>query len=70
MTAEGSQERFAKQEGSALLIIFDGGEKCFCIDSELIEVYRMAREKRCKMCKINYSKAPSFGYFASQNTYY
>lgn len=48
----------------------DGGEEYFCIDSKPIEVCRIARGKRCKMGKMNYSKAPSFGYCASQGTYY
>ena len=46
----------------------DGGEEYFCIDSKPIEVCRIARGKRCKMGKMNYSKAPSFGYCASQGT--
>lgn len=48
----------------------DGGEDYFCIDSKPIEVCRTARGKRCQMGKKDYSKAPSFGYCASQRTYY
>lgn len=48
----------------------DGGESFFCIDSKPIEVCRIARGKRCKMGKENFTKAPSFGYCASQRTYY
>ena len=48
----------------------DGGEDYFCIDSKPIEVCRTARGKRCEMGKKDYSKAPSFGYCASQRTYY
>ena len=48
----------------------DGGEDYFCIDSKPIEVCRVAREKRCTMRKNDYSKAPSFGYCASQKTHY
>ena len=48
----------------------DGGEDYFCIDSKPIEVCRTARGKRCQMDKKDYSKAPSFGYCASQRTYY
>ena len=48
----------------------DGGEEYFCLDSKPIEVCRTARGKRCKMGKGNYEKAPSFGYCASQGTYY
>ena len=48
----------------------DGGEEYFCIDSKPIEVCRVARGKRCKMGRNDYSKAPSFGYCASQKNYY
>ncbi len=48
----------------------DGGEDYFCIDSKPIEVCRVARGKRCTMGKTDYSKAPSFGYCASQKTHY
>ena len=48
----------------------DGGEDYFCIDSKPIEVCRTARGKRCQMGKKDYLKAPSFGYCASQRTYY
>lgn len=48
----------------------DGGENFFCVDSKPIEVCRTARGKRCKMGRDNFSKAPSFGYCASQGTYY
>jgi hypothetical protein len=48
----------------------DGGEDYFCIDSKPIEVCRTARGQRCQMGKKDYSKAPSFGYCASQRTYY
>ncbi|MGL4519540.1 MAG: IS982 family transposase [Phocaeicola sp.] len=48
----------------------DGGEEYFCIDSKPIEVCRVARGKRCKMGINDYHKAPSFGYCASQKSYY
>ena len=48
----------------------DGGEDYFCIDSKPIEVCRVARGKRCTMGKNDYSKAPSFGYCASQKSHY
>ena len=47
----------------------DGGEDYFCIEKP-IEVCRVARGKRCTMGKNDYSKAPSFGYCASQKTHY
>lgn len=34
----------------------DGGEEYFCIDSKPIEVCRVARGKRCKMGRNDYSK--------------
>ena len=49
---------------------FDGSERYFCIDSKPIEVCRIARGKRCKMCKTDFSKASNFGYCASQNAHY
>ena len=48
----------------------DGGENFFCVDSKPIEVCRIARAKRCKMGKEDFSRAPNFGYCASQSTYY
>ena len=48
----------------------DGGENLFCVDSKPIEVCRLARAKRCKMGKDDFSKAPNFGYCASQGMYY
>ena len=48
----------------------DGGESFFCIDSKPIEVCRIARSSRCKLGKSDYETAPSFGFCASQNTYY
>ena len=49
----------------------DGGEDFFLVDSKPIEVCRPARGKRCKMGQTgDFSKAPDFGYCASQNTYY
>lgn len=49
----------------------DGGEDFFVVDSKPIEVCRPARGKRCKMGRSgDFSKAPDFGYCASQNTYY
>ena len=48
----------------------DGGEDYFCLDSKPTELCRTARGKRCQMGKKDYSKAPSFGYCASQRTYY
>ncbi len=50
--------------------VIDGGESFFCIDSKPIEVCRIARSSRCKLGKSDYETAPSFGFCASQNTYY
>lgn len=51
--------------------IMDGGEDFFFVDSKPIEVCRVARGKRCKMGRTGeFSKAPDFGFCASQNTYY
>ena len=48
----------------------DGGEDIYCIDSKPIPVCRLARAKRCKMGKNDFSTAPSFGFCASQNTHF
>lgn len=49
----------------------DGSEDFFFVDSKPIEVCRPARGKRCMMGrKGDFSKAPDFGYCASQNSYY
>ena len=49
----------------------DGGEEQFFVDSQPIEVCRIARGKRCKMGRTDkFSQAPDFGFCASQNTYY
>ena len=54
-----------------LAMEMDGGEDLFFVDSKPIEVCRVARGKRCKMGRTgDFSKAPDFGYCASQNTYY
>ena len=54
-----------------LAMKMDGAEKLFFVDSKPIEVCRVAREKRCRMGRTgDFSKAPDFGYCASQNTYY
>lgn len=51
--------------------IMDGGEDFFFVDSKPIEVCRVARGKRCKMGRTgDFSKAPDFGFCASQNTFY
>ncbi len=47
----------------------DGGENMFCIDSKPIEVCRIARAQRCRMGK-DFETSPSYGYCASQNSYY
>jgi hypothetical protein len=49
--------------------VINGGKDYFCIDSKPIEVCRLARARRCKMGIGDYSKAPSFGFCASQNAY-
>ncbi len=48
----------------------DGGEDYFCIDSKPIEVCRMACAKRCTTGRNDYRETPSYGYCASQGTYY
>ena len=49
----------------------DGGEDFFLVDSKPVEVCRLARGKRCRMGQSgDVSKAPDFGYCASQNAYY
>lgn len=49
----------------------DGDENCFCIDSKPLAVCRIARGKRCKMGRtVDFSKAPDFGYCASQGSYF
>ena len=54
-----------------LAMEMDGGEDIFFVDSKPIEVCRVARGKRCRMGRTgDFSKAPDFGYCASQNTYY
>ena len=54
-----------------LAMKMDGAEKLFFVDSKPIEVCRVARGKRCRMGRTgDFSKAPDFGYYASQNTYY
>ena len=54
-----------------LAMKMDGAEKLFFVDSKPIEVCRVARGKRCRMGRTgDFSKAPDFGYCASQNTYY
>ena len=53
-----------------IAVAVDGGENYFCIDSKPIEVCRTSRAKRCKLGRNNSETAPSFGWCASQGTYY
>ena len=53
-----------------MVVVIDGGEDYFCIDSKPIEVCRLSRGKRCKMGKVTPDIAPNFGYCASQGVYY
>jgi len=54
-----------------LAMKMDDAEKLFFVDSKPIEFCRVARGKRCRMGRTgDFSKAPDFGYCASQNTYY
>lgn len=54
-----------------LAMKMDSEETQFFVDSKPIEVCRVARGRRCKMGRTgDFSKAPDFGYCASQNTYY
>ena len=48
----------------------DGDEYYFCIDSKPIPVCRIARAKRCKLGKNDFSTAPNYGFCAAQNTHY
>ena len=48
----------------------DGDEDYFCIDSKPIPVCRIARAKRCKLGKNDFSTAPNYGFCAAQNTHY
>ena len=48
----------------------DAGEDVFCVDSKPVPVCRIARAKRCRLGKYDFSKAPSFGYCAAQACYY
>ncbi len=61
----------AKKIRKRIAMKMDGVEEQFFVDSQLIEVCRVARGKRCKMGRTGeFSKAPDFGFCASQNTYY
>lgn len=49
----------------------DGGEDYFRIDSNPIEVCRIARGKRCRMGRSgDFAKAPDFGYCTSQGSWF
>ena len=48
----------------------DGDEDYFCIDSKPIPVCCIARAKRCKLGKNDFSTAPNYGFCAAQNTHY
>ena len=49
----------------------DGAEDLFFVDSKPVPVCRAARGERCKMGRMgDYSKAPDWGYCASQGFYY
>ena len=44
----------------------DGDEDYFCIDSKPIPVCRIARAKRCKLGKNDFSTAPNYGFCAAK----
>ena len=47
-----------------------GGEKYFIVDSMPLEVCKLARAGRCKICRHNIKTSPDKGYCASQKMYY
>ena len=53
-----------------IALTIDAGEDVFCIDSKPIPVCRIARARRCKLGKNDYTTAPCFGYCAAQSSYY
>ena len=66
-----SVSTLCEQIRSRIASHIDGGEDYFCIDSKPIEVCRTARGKRCKMGRTgDFTKAPDFGYCASQGNYF
>jgi hypothetical protein len=50
--------------------IFTDFEDYYVIDSMPLEVTRLSRSARSKVCKEDYQSAPDKGYCASQRTYY
>ncbi len=45
-------------------------EDCFIIDSMPLEICKIARHRRVKICKENFETAPEKGFCASQNTWF
>ena len=71
MTVGRKRQGWCETIRKRIALKIDGGEDFFVVDSKPIEVCRPARGKRCKMGRSgDFSKAPDFGYCASQNTYY
>lgn len=56
-----------RQELAARFLEF---EEYFIVDSMPLEVCKIAREKRAKVCRENYATAPDKGFCASQNLYF
>lgn len=50
--------------------IFTDGEDYYVVDSMPLEVTRLSRSSRSKVCKEDYVSAPDKGYCASQRMYY
>ena len=61
---------FSEQIRKSLANRFLEFEDCFIVDSMPLEVCRVSRQKRSKVCREEYATAPEKGFCASQNAWF
>lgn len=61
---------FAEEVRQHLYSKFTEFENCFVVDSMPLEICKMARHNRIKICKDDFQTAPDKGFCASQNSWF
>lgn len=61
---------FQEQIRQKLVALFHEFEDCFVVDSMPLEVCKLSRSSRSKICKADFTTSPNRGYCASQSMHY
>jgi len=61
---------FQEQIRVKLVAVFNEFEDCFIVDSMPLEVCKLSRASRSKICKEDFESSPNKGYCASQSMHY